>query len=261
METMKEETPVPVYELTAETIGFLFRIRHDSGKPFAVHTKMKPYDNRVMIQLLKERAGFMQQAKDDFDAWDVKDGSVVAGREFFDAHKVEVSLNGTVLTDEQFEKLDARYNIRDATIEHGYNGIHRVLADPEEELKKLDVDDILGDTTIRMNFSLTDEKGQEQTVIIEHAFDYPNAMDSLAYERAQIQQGLRAGGFRVAYNHEALNTLYNKKIQAVLGLVINGQPCTKANKDEWVDLVPYLMKRAALNFMFTRAERATRGNG
>lgn len=248
------------YELTAPQIGFLFRIRHDTGKPFDVHVAMRQYQNRDAIQLLKERAGFMRQAKDDLDAWDVKEGNTLAGREFFDKHVVEVKLNGKVLSPEQFEKLDARWSIREVAIEHGYNGIYRASAELEDELRQLDVDEILGDSEIRTMFSMTDSEGVEHSIPINHFFEFPSAMDSLAWERAQVQQGLRQGGFRVQYNHEALNTLYNKKIQRADGFLYNGQPCAKENRAEWADSVPYLMKRAALSFLFSRAERATRGN-
>jgi len=248
------------YELTAEQLGFLFRIRHDSGKPFDVHVTMKPYGNREMIQLLKERAGHMQQAKDDYDAWDVKEGNTLIGREFFDKHAIKVKLNGVTLSDPQFEKLDARWNVREVTIEQGYNGIYRATTEPEDEFRVVDVEEILGDAAIRTKFMMTDAEEKEHVILINHLFDYPNAMDSLSWDRAQIQQGLRQGGWRVQYNHESLNSLYGKKIQSLEGVTLDGQPCAKENKDEWVDAVPYLMKRAALNFLFSRAERATRGN-
>lgn len=262
-----QESNSMCYELTSKELGFLFRIRHESGQAIVVHTKMKPYQNRDMIQLLKERAGSMQQAKDDFDAYDMKEGSAMAGKEFFDRHKIEVKLNGTVLDDAQIDKLDARWDIKNTVIEHGYNGIYRVQANLEQELQKLDVEDILGDTAIKTRFSLTNSREEEQEIFIPHFFEFPTAMDSLAWDRAQIQQGLRQGGFRVNYNHEALNTLYNRKIgsvwdaQSKTGMLLGGKPCVKENKDEWVDEIPYLMKRAALGFLFSKAERAARGNG
>lgn len=248
------------YELTAPSVGFQFRIRHDSGQTVTINVKMKPYDNRMMIQLLKDQAGHMQAAKDDIDAWDVKGGQPTASREFFDRHIIEVKMNGVVLNDEQISKLDARWDFKNVVIENGLNGISRVILEDEEQ-QELTVDEILGSAVIHTKFAIADDMGAEQTVLIDHAFDYPNAMDSLSHERASIQQGLRQGGFRVQYNHEALTTLYNKKIQSVTGLVLEGQPCTRANKSEWIDKVPYLMKRAALGFLFSRAERAVRGNG
>lgn len=248
------------YELNAESVGFQFRIRHDSGQPVVVNVKMKPYDNRMMIQLLKDQAGHMQAAKDDIDAWDVKGGQPTASREFFDRQVLEVRMNGTVLTDEQVARLDARWDFKNAVIEHGLNGIARVTYDEEELGKELSVDEILGTAVIHTKFAITDDLGAEQMISIDHSFDYPSAMDSLAHERASVQQGLRQGGFRVQYNHEALTTLYNKKIITVSGLTLDGQPCVKENKAEWVDRVPYLFKRAALGFLFSRAERAIRGN-
>lgn len=257
---------VMLYELEAQQLGFLFKIRHDSGQPFNVHVEMKPYSNRDMIRLLKEKLGHMQQAKDDIDAWDIKEGNPLAAQEFFNKHVIAVKLNNKALDEDQIEKLDSRWGIKSITIDHGYNGIYRVPPSVEEEMGELDVDSILGDSTVWMKFLLTDAEEKECEILIPHVFDYPTAMDSLTWDRAQIQQGMRHGGFRIQYNHEALNTLYNKKIQSVwdseqeTGIVLNGNPCIKENKEEWADRVPYLMKRAALSFLFSRAERATRGN-
>lgn len=247
------------YELGAKELEFSFRIRHDSGKPMVFAVKMKPYDNRLMVQLLKEQAGVMQQSKDDLDAWDVKGGSETAARDFFDRHKVEVKMNGTVLTDPQIDRLDGRWDFKNVVVQHGYNGITRVV--PEDELaQELSIDEVLGDSTIHTKFSLVNSEGVEEQIPIDHKFDYPTAMDSLAWDRASIQQGLRQGGFRVQFNHEAISTLYNRKIGEVPGCVVDGKPCVKANKAEWVDKIPYLFKRAALGWLFSKAERALRGN-
>jgi hypothetical protein len=108
--------------------------------------------------------------------------------------------------------------------------------------------------------------GIEKSIIIPQIFTPPGAMDSINWNRTQRQQGLRQGAMRVIYDHESLNTLYNKLIrdsyQDGKGLVISGKtPCTLDNKEEWKNKVPYLIKRAGLSFLFSRAERAVRGNG
>lgn len=252
------------YELSKQEIGFLFRIRH-GGQSVLIHTKMKAYDNRVMIALLKDQAGFMKQSVDDFDAWDVKGGSVVAGRDFFDAHVLEVKLSGKALTQDEIVQIDNRWDIKNTTIEHGYNGIFRVVQDPESE-KPLELEDLLASPVIHTRMSMTDDFEAEQQVLVDQYFSVPTAMDSIAWERAQIQQGLKQGGFRIQYNHEALNTLFNKMIMSMwneegkFGCTIQEAPCVKANKEAWTDKVPYLLKRAGLSFLFAKAERAIRGN-
>lgn len=250
-----------LYELNKESLGFLFRVRDTGNRTHLVHAKMKPYSNELVVQLLREQSGFMQQSKEDLDAWDVKGGSQVAGREFFDAHKIELKLNGKVLTDDQIEKLDARWDVKNAVIEHGYNGIHRVSFDAEAELEKeWDVEAILGDVAVKTSFLMTDDLEAEQTCLLNHRFEAMAAMDSLQWDRCSVQQGLRTGGFRVVYNHDLVNVLYTRKVSALEGATIEGAPCVKENKDLWVPKVPYLMKRAALNFLFMKAERAARGN-
>ncbi len=265
-ENNENKKAVPTtYNLLADKLEFVFVLRHNLlPAPLPVNVVMKPYDNREMIQLLKERAGHMQQAKDDIDAYDVKEGQPMAARDFFTKYNIEVRAAGKVLNDIQIQKLDARYGIRDITIDQGYNGISRwtpEIVDPE---KALDIDALLDDAEIVLSFALVGADGIERTILIPQIFQPPTAMDSLTWNRAQIQQGLRHGGFRVQYDHEKLDTLYNKLIRASFkdnnGAVLGETPCTIENKEEWIDSIPYLFKRAALQFLFARAERATRGN-
>lgn len=258
------------YDLNADRLEFFFRLRHDMlPHPLEVIVAMKPYGNRQMIEMLKEKAGHLQQAKDDIDAWDVKEGKPTAAREFFDKQFIELRAKTgkqyVVVSEAQLEKLDARYGIREITIEQGYNGITRYVPEITDPDQEIDLDAMLDNAEIRMNFALIGPEGIEQNIVIPQLFTPPAAMDSLQWDRAQIQQGLRGGGFRVNYNHEALTTLYNKLIRSCFagdtGIVMGETPCEESNKEEWLDKVPYLFKRAALQYLFSRAERTARGNG
>jgi len=257
-----------LYDLDAEFLDFQFRLRHDKlSVPLVIDVRMKPYGNRDMIQMLKERTGMMQAAKDEMDAWDIKEGKVTAAQDLFEKYKVQIKARGKILNDAQISKLDARYGIKDIVIDQGYNGITRCIPEYEETEDALDIDDLLGDASINLSFSLVDPKdGIEKSIIIPQIFTPPNAMDSINWNRAQRQQGLRQGAMRVIYDHEALNTLYDKLICAGWldgrGFVLAGSiPCTSENKEEWKTKVPYMIKRAGLSFLFSRAERAVRGNG
>jgi len=256
------------YDLNAERLEFFFRLRHDLlPHPLEIIVAMKPYNNRLMIQMLKERAGHLQQAKDDIDAWDVKEGKATAARDFFEDNFIDAKIRSgksyKTITPEQLEKLDARYGIKEHVIEQGYNGITRYIPEITDPDADLDLDALLDDAVVRMNFALVDADGIEQNIVIPQIFNPPTAMDSLQWDRAQIQQGLRGGGFRVNYNHEALTTLYGKLIRSCFddgGIVMGEAPCNEANKESWLDKVPYLFKRAALQYLFSRAERSVRGN-
>jgi hypothetical protein len=257
-----------LYNLDAEFLDFQFRLRHDKlSSPLVIDVRMKPYDNRDMILMLRERTGMMQAAKDEMDAWDIKEGKPTAAHDLFEKYNVQVKAMGKVLTEAQIAQLDARYGIKDIVVDQGYNGITRCIPEYEVEEDKLDIDALLGDASINLSFSLVDPKdGIEKSIIIPQNFTPPSAMDSINWNRAQRQQGLRQGAMRVIYDHESLNTLYNKLIrdsyQDNKGMVLEGSiPCVADNKEDWKNKVPYLIKRAGLSFLFSRAERAVRGNG
>lgn len=246
----------PCYELAAPVIRFSFSFRPGNHR-LDVLTLMRPYDNRRLIQLLKDRAPYAKPAKDEADAVDFGRGPIDLDRKFFDEHHVAVLYKGSELTAEQLEKFDARFNLKTNVVNLGYNSIFVELEDgPPEDAPDLDA--ILADVRCQHLFRLADADGAEHRVELAHAFRQPTARDGLTYESATLVRQGQKQVRKAVHNYESLMTLYGSLVESLDGFVLGGAACTAANKGDWLPRVPLFFKLFALAQLFREVDR---GNG
>lgn len=246
----------PCYDLAAPVIRFSFSFRPGNHR-LDVLTLLKPYENRRLIQLLKDRAPFVRPAKDEADTVEFGRGPIDLDRAFFDEHSLGVTYRGAELTAEQLEKFDARFSLKSNVVNLGLNGIFTELEDgPADDAPDLDA--ILGDVRVTHLFRLADQDGAEHRVEVAHAFRQPTARDGLTYEAATlVRQGQRQVR-KVVQNYESLMTLYGSLVESLDGFVLAGAPCTAGTKADWLPRVPLFFKLYALAQLFREVER---GNG
>jgi hypothetical protein len=243
------------YELTASALRFMLGITHNGVRREVVAT-MKPYDNGKLIQLLKEREAALVDSNTDADALDFKAGGAAeANREFFDAHKISVTLDGVEASDAIIDKLDALYKIRTMVITVGYLGAKDAPEQDAETGKVLDLEAEFGDEIIkRHTFALVDDAGKERSIDIAQVIRFATAEDRIRWDRAQKLQTLKEGGRRIRYNYEAIGHLYDAMVKEARGFTLNGQPCVESNKPDWIKLIPYIFKFRAMDSTFALAQ-------
>jgi hypothetical protein len=241
------------YELNAESLGFLLGITHNGVKRVVIG-RMKPYENGKLIQLLNERELALVNSSTDADALDYRVGGAnEANRNFFDAHKLSMTVDGAVASDVVIEKLDALYKIRAMFITLGYLGVSEPMPKADED-QALDLEAEFGDTQkIPQLFTLVDESGVEQKLDLAHVIRFAGAEDRIRWDRAQKLQTLKEGGRRVRYNYETIGHLYDAMVKEAPGFTLDSQPCVEANKPDWIKKIPYIFKFRALDSAFSLA--------
>jgi hypothetical protein len=243
------------YELTSNALRFMLGITHNGTRREVVAT-MRPYDNGKLIQLLKEREAALVDSNTDADALDFKAGGAAeANREFFDAHKISVTLNGVEASDALIDKLDALYKIRTMVITVGYLGAKDALEQEAEAGQILDLEAEFGDEiTKRHTFALVDDAGKEQSIDIAQVIRFATAEDRIRWDRAQKLQTLKEGGRRIRYNYEAVGHLYDAMVKEARGFTLDGQDCVESNKPDWIKRIPYIFKFRAMDSTFALAQ-------
>ena len=242
------------YELNSTELRFMLGITHNGVRRELIG-RMKPYENGKLIQLLKEREAALVDSNTDADALDFKIGGAVdANREFFEAHKIGITLDGIEASEVIINKLDALYKIRTMVITAGYLGI-KEAPEKEDDGTALNLEAEFGEEIVkRQAFNLIDEKGKEQSIDIAHVIRFATAEDRIRWDRAQKLQTLKEGGRRIRYSYEGIGHLYDAMVKSVEGFTLDGQPCTEANKPDWIKRIPYIFKFRAMDSTFALAQ-------
>ena len=246
------------YELTADRLRFLLVINHNGAKRDIIAT-MKPYEAGSLIALLKEREASFETSKTDLDALEIKaPGAREANVEFFDRHKISLTVGGQEASDKILERIDAQYKIKSMVIALGYLGVKDENPD-EADAEQTPVTDLEAefgdDVTEPQSFLMADESGIEQKILIAHRLRRPTAEDRIRWDRAQKVQSVKGGGHRTRYAHEGIGHLYDAMIREASGFLIAGQACLESNKPDWVKLIPYIFKFRAIDSLFQLAQQ------
>lgn len=100
----------------------------------------------------------------------------------------------------------------------------------------------------------SDKEDRAEEIKIRHTWGPAAEGDYHKHRRSSSQSfNSRKRTFTSRENYDVLEQLYDDKIHSVEGMCINGKPCTKENKDEWVHLIPLEHKLLVLELIFRKA--------
>lgn len=259
---------VPHYELTGNELIFRDE-QNDPKKPIYFH--MRPYAARD----LKDAVGKLRQvtrvAGKDRLVIEKADLSVfrpIFDKNFIRMSNVAVKGGGEPTIEQQKAWLARNPGLCQRVVNDAYTSVVliagnsdeigeeqpdvRALAEGEsaEGLFEIGLDD--GESKAVNRFRLYSlERGQNVEIRFEHHFRKESESDRLAYDRATNREiNRKQGTTSIAVNYDVIESLYNRLIQRVDGFVVNGQPCTESNRDAWVNVVPFWIKKVSIEQLF-----------
>ena len=87
---------------------------------------------------------------------------------------------------------------------------------------------------------------------ITHHIARMSESDRRQYDKAiKVIENSRLGEVHIEANWDVIIGRYNALVKSIDGALVDGEPCTEANKEAWVKLVPWCLKRYAISEAFT----------
>jgi hypothetical protein len=98
-----------------------------------------------------------------------------------------------------------------------------------------------------------------EAIELFHVLDRMSQSDRHQYDRAvSVVESSKRGERFVEANWDVVEGLYNQRAKAVDGALVEGVPCTEANRDAWIKLIPFCLK---VHVMHTAMREIELGNG
>jgi hypothetical protein len=95
------------------------------------------------------------------------------------------------------------------------------------------------------------EREQEVKIRLTHEVARISRIDEKLFRNASdIVQNFQTAQIYAAANWETIEGLYNSKVTAVEGALLEGESCTEKNKPGWIDKIPFCMKIQAIGQAF-----------
>lgn len=248
----------PVWELDAPEVIFPQKIL---GQTVYIH--MRPYTTHEMKELQAARATRMSVGA---DYTDLKDAGKVEIIDFFWKHFNGLSGPGVSRVDketkqetrptqaeaEHFIKAHPRFDIERTAVLGGFGGV--AIKDPEDGA--ICLLDIAEEHAVAVYQDLFFPKlNRMARVVMTHKLRPETEKDNRDYKQAteniRIMQRTR-DTIRVV-NYDIFEILYNALVQEIDGITVNGLPCSRTNKEDWVKLVPFWHKDFILTEYFRGA--------
>ena len=252
------------WELTAEELIFPFDATVN-GKSHTFYTHMRQYRAFDLKQLLSE-INYRVRSEDGGDREIVKGGKEAID-DFFWKYFSRLSVHGgppregdpSPEQSKEWIKKNPRYFILRGVVMEGFG---------QFRIKQKEVDDqphnSNGNHASAQFFSL--DLNETITLVqnvffagvglvpveMAHSFRRETATECHRYERATDRQKIHSKdhAFERTTNYDVLEQLYEPLVESVEGVTIKGEPCTAANKEAWVKLVPFWHKYWILTELF-----------
>lgn len=256
------------WELESEEIIFPFLLQVGAkDAPLFVH--MRPYRAEDLKQYLTETAPSVKLEDDETS--EIVRNKPERTAIFFWKHFKRLSVNGDSASECDLAKqrqwiLDhPRFDLPNKAVLDGFGGIAtKREPQPDEEtangngtaLAPVDIFsiDLEPTTSVPLTQRLyLPAAAQIVALEMQHNFRRETAAEYQRYERATERQLVhrKRQAYQRTTNHSVIEQLYNSLIESVDGMTIKGAPCAAANKDQWLELVPYWHKHLALTDFFS----------
>jgi len=245
-------TKEPHYDLLGDRVCISVRIRKNGAKlDFWCH--LKTPTQTAALEQIKARDIFFKPARGEEGTDIERIGSFEEDREFFDDHFITAFYKNEEVTREQIDQLDPVYRIKLATILF----LFQTFIPPIDAATQTEptLADLLANPIVTQAIMLADDKQTEHRLLLAHTFAPPSAADSLKYQGSQKLRTLEGGVQKLVLNHQTIISLYDRLIESPGGFYLGSEPCTLANKKEWVDRIPVVFKLHAVRELFRDADR------
>ena len=258
------------WELTAEELIYPRTIQVGSkSTPLFVH--MKPYRADDLKKMLDEvNTGVKVQ---DDENKELISNKIKVYPKFFWQHFLRLSGHGKqaepgdidIEKQKQWIRDNPRLDIPYEVVEEGFGGIalKRVGDDDDESTNSNHLVDEESANLLEMDLNVTTCVELTQKICLpefglveiqmDHNFHRETASEYQRFKHNTNKQVLHNKRQAVFYvtNHGVIENLYNSLIESVEGMTLKGEPCVTANKDKWVELVPYWHKQLSLMKFFS----------
>ena len=239
---------LPVIELTAQE--WIYPVTTADGR-FKLYFHLKPYPafavKSFYDQLMPRRKS--RTANEQV----VMDADFTGVRRFIDDHFL--ALSGIALEDgseptlEQQQQWLAQPQNADFKVRAFREGIDKVGLREAAEVRPGKVFMVFGQADTRTPSEIllySPERKTDELIRVTHTLARLSESDRHQYDKAIkfIENTRRQESF-VEANWDVIEGLYNQKVKSLDGAVLNGDPCTEANKDGkdgWCALVPFCWK-------------------
>jgi hypothetical protein len=86
-----------------------------------------------------------------------------------------------------------------------------------------------------------------------HRLNNPTELDYRRWRSGTEQTSIdtKRAQYERVRNYDILEQLYNAAILSIDGMTYKGEPCTEANKESWIDLVPLYHKTLVLGEVYS----------
>jgi hypothetical protein len=247
---------VPHYELAATEL--MFRdVQHDPTKPIYFH--MKPYASRDMRQALslvkaKSRAVGSKQILEDPDLLNMRP---VFQKNFIRISNVKLKDGSEPTPKQQAEWCDRNMVMQVRIVSDHYTGV--LLGDGSVQVEEsadtssfvIDIEATDAEVVNRYRlFSI--ERNENCEIRLTHHFKKESQADFALYRRATQRKEIDRRNAETVRetDYMMLESLYDRLVTCVEGVVVDGAACTEENKSEWVSLVPFWIKKVAVDQLF-----------
>ena len=238
----------PRFELTGDEIGFPLTL-DQGGVEVVAHFIMSAQIPAHEIKNILDDMMHRYKANEATGERELEPGDDTACRALIDRNFVTIAgVEGEPTKEELRAFLDANPLLKVRLFTEGYD---RVLVDTDDIVKpKLVIG--AGPASIRAKRVLYSPlRDRVESVSLKHIYTRETEQDRIRYRRAgkQVERG-RFTIFRL--NWDQIGQMYDTMIQAVEGMEVAGEPCTAANKADWVARVPFNDKAFVVMRIFSR---------